>query len=198
MEDPQLLAYALIGNEAAWNELLQRYQSLIYGCIVKVARRNLIQFTEQQRAEIYSDVCFNLLRNNMRKLRAFSPQRGTKLSSWIGMVAVNSTYDYLRTHFREPEQDPVELHSEHPDASANALDVILAQEQKQHFAQLQNNLPPREQQFLQLYLNEELPPEAIASTMQISLKTVYSKKAKIWHRLEALAEEYRFNDRQAA
>ena len=51
--------------------------------------------------EIFGDVCFNLLRDDMRKLRLYDASRGTKLSSWIGMIATNVAYDYLRGTARE-------------------------------------------------------------------------------------------------
>ena len=52
--------------------------------------------------EMYAEVLLSLLRDDMRKLRIFDPQRGSKLGSWIGMLTTNATHDHLRSAARRP------------------------------------------------------------------------------------------------
>jgi DNA-directed RNA polymerase specialized sigma24 family protein len=56
----------------------------------------------------------------MHKVRAFDPERGNRFSSWMGLLAINASYDFLRTLKRRPlEQDisdAVEIVSDAPDA----------------------------------------------------------------------------------
>ena len=54
--------------------------------------------------EIYAMLCVQLLANDKRKLRSFEPGRGNKLGSWIGMLAIHTAYDFLRTIKREPKR----------------------------------------------------------------------------------------------
>jgi RNA polymerase sigma-70 factor (ECF subfamily) len=49
----------------------------------------------------------------------------------------------------------------------------------------------KDQQFITLYYGEGLDPVEVAARMDISVKTVYSKKHKIRARLEAILTERR-------
>ena len=46
--------------------------------------------------EIYAMFLLSLNKRDMHKLRTFDPERGNKLSSWVGMLATNCAWDYLR------------------------------------------------------------------------------------------------------
>src|SRR5688572_13149353 len=89
----QLLRRVLLSSDQAWSELPKRYRALIYRCITKVTVR-YARLASADLDEIFADVLMNLLRDDMRKLRLYSPSRGTKLGSWIGMISINSAYDY--------------------------------------------------------------------------------------------------------
>jgi len=122
----------------------------------------------------------------MHKLRSFDPERGNRFSSWIGLLAINAAYDYLRSLKREPQKeciteamelvchlpDPFELTSEHERAT-------IAQQTLEDFSE-------KDRAFAALYFGEGMDPQAIADKMNISVKTVYSKKHKIQSRLESV------------
>ena len=103
--DRQLLHRVLNQNELAWTELLRRYRSLIFRCITKVTGRYSPNMTNADVDEVFAEVLLSLLRDDMRKLRMYNPHRGTKLSSWIGMISVNAAYDFLRSAGRRPMLD---------------------------------------------------------------------------------------------
>ena len=67
-----------------------------FRCITKVAGKYDAVLSNEDANEIFGDMCFNLLRDDMRKLRAYDPARGAKLGSWLGLLAINTAYDYLR------------------------------------------------------------------------------------------------------
>jgi RNA polymerase sigma-70 factor, ECF subfamily len=121
-------------------------------------------------------------------LRSFDPERGTKFSTWLGMLANHAAYDYLRTLRREPHFD--EFNPEvTSDKAPNAYDLFERREQEQRVDQLLADFSEKDRLFVRLYFGEGLEPEEVAREMGISIKTVYTKKHKIRARLEALASK---------
>ena len=184
--DRELLRFVLRNDQRGWVELVRRFKPLIYRCITKVTLKYSPQLGGADLDEIYADVMMQLVRDDMRKLRMYNPARGTKLGSWIGMISVNAAYDYLRTLKREPHKaciteamelvcdlpDPFELTSEHERAT-------IAQKTLEDFSE-------KDRTFAALYFGEGMDPQTIADKMNISVKTVYSKKHKIQSRLESV------------
>src|SRR5260370_9305696 len=101
--------------QVAWNELIRRFRGLVFRCITKVAAKYDAVLSNEDVNEIFGDMCFNLLRDDMRKLRAYDPTRGAKLGSWLGLLAINTPYDYLRQTSRRPLLDRLHA-SPHPPA----------------------------------------------------------------------------------
>lgn len=189
--DATLLAQVLEQNGKAWNELVRRYRALIFRCITKVTGR----YGSRAGAdvdEIYADVLLQLVRDDMHKLRMYDTSRGTKLSSWIGMISINAAYDYLRAAGRRPlltiDGEPVEPR-ECDDHSP--LDVLLEKERWSHFNEVLAEFTDKDRTFVDLYFQRGLEPDAVAEKMQISLKTVYSKKHKIRAHLVRCLEKLR-------
>lgn len=184
--DDDLVTAMLASDPAAWREFQNRYDRLIIRCITKVTRRFASMVSPDDVREIYATLYVSLLCNGMQKLKSFDPQRGSRFSSWIGLLAMNSAYDFLRTLKREPQKecitkaldlvcelpDPFELTSEHERAA-------IAQKTLEDFSE-------KDRTFATLYFAEGMDPHDIADRMKISVKTVYSKRHKIQSRLESV------------
>ena len=100
--DEQLLAKLVKSQPLAWREFERRYDRLIDRCILKVTRRFSSVVSADDVREIGAQLRLSLLANDMHKLRTFDPERGNRFSSWIGLLAINCAYDYLRSVRREP------------------------------------------------------------------------------------------------
>ncbi len=178
--DIELLQSVLVRENSAWTQFLQRFRPLIYRCIAKVVMRHAPDLGSADMDEIYSDLLFNLLRSNMRKLRLFNPRRGTKLSSWIGMITINTTYDFLRNIGRRPYLDRIDGICETMQAcDRNPLDTLLEKERWSHLNHILEGFSVKDRTFLSLYYADGLDADTVANEMSISLKTVYSKNHKI-------------------
>ena len=189
--DDDLIAGMLANDPAAWREFQNRYDRLIIRCITKVTRRFASIVSQDDVREVYATLYVALLSNDMHKLRSFDPERGNRFSSWIGLLAINAAYDHLRTLKREPQKeciseameltcdlpDPFELTSEHERAE-------IAQRTLEEFSD-------KDRTFAALYFGEGMDPVDIAERMNISVKTVYSKKHKIQTRLETIVTSQR-------
>jgi RNA polymerase sigma-70 factor (ECF subfamily) len=196
--DDDLIAGMLANDPAAWREFQTRYDRLIMRCITKVTRRFSSIVSQDDVREVYATLYVALLGNDMHKLRSFDPERGNRFSSWIGLLAINAAYDYLRGLKREPQKeciseqldlvcempDPFELTSEHERAT-------IAQKTLEDFSE-------KDRVFAALYFGEGMDPQDIADKMNISVKTVYSKKHKIQSRLESVLTQTRQSRRPIA
>jgi RNA polymerase sigma-70 factor (ECF subfamily) len=184
--DTELLNGMLAGNDSAWREFHVRYDRLLYRCITKVTARFSSLLSQDDVAEIYATLIVQLLQNDMHKLRTFDANRGNRLSSWLGLLAINASYDYLRSVRREPNRAPLAEADEIRADSESPLELCERRERAQKVVAVLKEFSAKDQEFVELYFGEGLEPEQIAERMNISVKTVYSKKHKIRTRLETL------------
>jgi RNA polymerase sigma-70 factor (ECF subfamily) len=187
--DRELLARVLRSEERGWAELVRRYRALIFRCITKVTSKYSPNLAGADVDEIYAEVLMQLLRDDMHKLRLYDPTRGTKLGSWIGMIAVNAAYDFLRGVSRRPLLDQIDGALDPHDAcDRTPLDELIDKERWGHFTALLEEFSEKDRNFLVLYYARGLEAEEVAEEMRISLKTVYSKKHKIRAHLQRCLE----------
>jgi RNA polymerase sigma-70 factor, ECF subfamily len=178
--DRELLRTVLRSDARGWAELVRRFRPLIYRCITKVTLKYAPMLSGADLDEIYADVMMQLVRDDMHKLRIYNPARGTKLGSWIGMISVNAAYDFLRSAGRRPLLDKVDgALDPHEEVDRTPLDQLIEKERWDHLNELLADFTDKDRTFVELYYRRGLEADEIAAEMQISLKTVYSKKHKI-------------------
>jgi RNA polymerase sigma-70 factor, ECF subfamily len=186
LADAELVADLVMSNPVAWRTFRARFDRLIYRCIGKVMRRFARVVSEDDTQEIYSNVYLALVANDMHKLRSWSPALGSRLSTWLGMIAIHAAYDYLRSLRREPRKEEMSaalgLACESPDPFEMAVDV----ERAALTSRTLEGFSERDRTFAELYFGEGMTPDEIAQEMNISVKTVYTKKHKIQARLESV------------
>jgi RNA polymerase sigma-70 factor (ECF subfamily) len=183
--DAALVARLVVDEPAAWAEFQRKYDRLVMRCITKVTK-GFASVSLDDVCEIRGQLYLSLVINDHAKLRSFDPSRGSRLSSYVGMLAIHCAYDWLRTVRREPQREALaaaeDLTSETPDpfeATAQAERAELA-------ARVMAGFSERDRVFAALYFGEGLEPHEIARSMKISVKTVYSKKHKIQSKLESI------------
>ncbi len=178
--DRDLLKWVLRNDARGWAELVRRYRPLIYRCITKVTLKYAPSLSSADLDEIFADVMMQLVRDDMHKLRIYNPTRGTKLGSWIGMISVNAAYDFLRSAGRRPLLDKVDGQLDpHEECDRTPLDQLIEKERWEHLNTLLSDFTDKDRTFVELYYQRGMEADEIAAEMQISLKTVYSKKHKI-------------------
>src|SRR3569832_1681395 len=178
--DRELLRHVLRSEARGWAELVRRYRPLIYRCITKVTLKYAPTLGNADLDEIYADVMMQLVRDEMHKLRIYNPARGTKLGSWLGMISVNAAYDFLRSAGRRPLLDKVDGSIDpHEEVDRTPLDQLIEKERWERLNTLLSDFTDKDRTFVELYYQRGMEADEIAVEMQISLKTVYSKKHKI-------------------
>lgn len=173
-----LVARALARDGGAWRELLRRYGRLILSCIARTGKRHGCPLSEPDVEDVYADVCLRLLAEDMRRLRAYDPRR-SKLSTWIGMIAVQATTDHLRTVARRPVSALAARREEELDVRPGPVETLMARERWEQIEARLNRMTPRDRRFFVLHFALGLDPEAVAGALGISKKTVYTRVHRI-------------------
>jgi RNA polymerase sigma-70 factor, ECF subfamily len=184
-----VLVFAMIANDAkAWREFQRRFERLVYRCITKVTRRFASVVMQEDVREIYATLVLSLLSNDKHKLRSFDPERGTRFSTWIGLLAINCAYDHLRAAKREPMKGTLAEAEDLVSKTPDPFELVAEQERAALAQRTLGSFSDKDRTFAALYFGEGMDPTEIARTMNISVKTVYSKKHKIQSRLESMLE----------
>lgn len=182
----ELLQRMLMREGRAWREFHQRYDRLIYRAIHKVTQRFTTVLSSADVDEIYALLLCSLNSRDMHKLRTFEPERGHRLSTWIGLLATNAAWDYLRTVARQPTPGSTTEAEELRCGAPDPFHALAAKEEWKRVHDMLSEFSDRDRTFVDLFFLQGHTPEQIAEEMHISVKTVYSKKHKIRCRLESV------------
>jgi RNA polymerase sigma-70 factor (ECF subfamily) len=190
LDERELLERLLADDADGWREFNRRYGRLIYQAIHKVLGRFRSVVSADEPSEVYASLCLQLLSNDKRKLKSFDADRGSRLSSWLHLLATHATYDFLRVRRREPYCDELTTVESHDSGSPDPFVECAIRERAAHLTELIESLSERDREFVDLHFRQGLEPEDVAERMGISVKTVYTKKHKIRDRLEGLLAEW--------
>jgi RNA polymerase sigma-70 factor (ECF subfamily) len=189
--DAALLRAMLEGRRDAWREFHTRYDRLVYRCIARVTTRFARVVSRDDIREIGGTLMVQLCAHDMAKLRGFDASRGRRLSSWIGLLAVNCAYDHLRSIRNEPGRTSLDECEEIGTDAPQPDEILDMKERMRLVSDILADFSEKDREFVTLYFGEGLAVEQIALRMRISVKTVYSKKHKIQTRIEARLSEMR-------
>lgn len=189
--EQELVDAMIAGDELAWVEFHKRYDRLIYRCITKVTGRFSSVLCAEDIREIYATLVLQLLSNDMHKLRSFDPQRGNRFGTWIGMLAINASYDHLRALRREPNRGSLHEAEAMWCERSDPFSEVDRKQRARILADLLQSFSDKDRLFVALYFDQGLDAEEVAERMSISVKTVYSKKHKIRTRLERMLQRER-------
>lgn len=190
-DERRLVAGMIAGEDRAWREYDQRYARSVQRCITSVTSRFSAVVGADDVREIYATFCIRLLEGEKHKLRSFDPTRGYSLKSWFGMLAVQTTYEYLRKRKRETGRDRRGGEGVMGSAAPDPYEQTWERQRSELAGSLLDEFSARDREFFRLYFDQGCEPEQIARRMGISVKTVYTKKHKLACRLAELAGERR-------
>ena len=173
MTEEELLQDVINRKPGAWRQFEKTYRNLIVSIIKKVARRYSALNSEEDLEDLVSATILHMVKDDYKKLRAFDPSRGYKLSSWIALLTSNVTHDSLRHRGERPKKVSLnEGKKEIRKLTGDYVDI----EKITLVRTLINTLPQKEKDLVRLCFVEEMDPKEIAKIMGISVNTVYTRK----------------------
>lgn len=157
--------------------------------IRSVIAKTLIRHGQSAEQDV-DDVAQEVLIRVWRFRHSYRPQDG-KFSTWIGQIAKNAAYDYLRKKRRMPQAEDEAILENRVTESADPLEDIIAIELSHTVAALiEEMLPPSLRQSFKDDM-AGLSPEEQMSARGIARMTVYSRRQKAREALAlALPEDF--------
>ncbi len=193
--DFKLLAECINSNSEAWDTFVNQYSKLVYHSINNTLKLHN-SFLEQEDVEdIFNGIFLSFLEDDYKKLRQFEARHGCTLSSWIRLISIRSTIDFLRgqKHHVSIDEDhddrSFSLIETLPDHQATAEKQMELSETDRLIREAIDELPASDKLFIELHYEKELPAEEIAKIMNISVNTLYSRKNRIHEKIKKIIKE---------
>jgi len=190
LSDPAVVVQARKGSEAAYRELVARYERPVFSLIFRMVR-------DREMAEDLSQETFIKVLNNLDR---YSPE--FKFSSWLFKIANNLTIDHLRrrrinTISIEGAPDAVTAESARAtaisvvSAGESPLDELESKELGSAIERAIGKLRPEYRACIMLRHVEDKSYEEIAEIVKLPLGTVKTYIHRARHELRSALEEVR-------
>ena len=188
LAESELLKGCTSGDKESWSLFVKQYNKLIYHTIYKTLRVNGQPTDPDDVNDLFQEVFTAFCENDCKKLRAFDPQKGVKLSSWLRMITVRMTIDHLRKSKTSTSLDALPVEP----SQAGDQEGLLDEESRGLLREVIEQLPTRDKLLIELFYMKELPPEEIAQILKISVGALYTRKNRVLEKMRKIAEEQKF------
>jgi RNA polymerase sigma factor (sigma-70 family) len=184
MEDLEFIKRCIKADKNAWNEFVQRYSRLIYGCIHSALKSYGFTFAGEFTNDIFQDIFLSLAKDNCRKLKTYRAKNQCSFSTWLYLVSINHTIDYLRkTHahasIEAQDEGSPGLKDLLPDCAPNVAQELSFQEDLRQLKDCVGGLELDDRYFLKLHLHKNLSLEELKGHFKISRAAVDMRKSRI-------------------
>ena len=181
LEDYELVQAAIIGDQKAYAELMDRYRQSVFHTMLKMVNNR----------DDADDLTIEAFGKAFNKLNSYAPRYA--FSTWLFKIAINNCIDHIRKkrlHLLSID-DPIEYDSDY-DYTHNIRAIQLDPEEKfirdqkvQLMRSMLNKLSYKYRLMIELRFFEEMSYEEIATELEIPLGTV---KAQLFRAKEILFE----------
>ena len=196
--EKELLTACIQGDKAAWDVFVEKYTDLIYHTIHKTLKMYCPDFLYQDLEDIHNSIFLSLIEEDYKKLRQYKGINGCTVSSWIMVIATNTTLNFIKKANKtsisledssEEDKAVIETIS---DPQPSVMEKIADSKKAKLLNDLMDGLNSADRLFLKYYYEDDLPPEGIAKIMNLSISAIYSKKSRIIDKLQEIAKEKNF------
>lgn len=179
----------LLGRDAdAWNELVVRYQRLVYAQIVKALPRRSGRLDEGLIEDILAEVFLGLLQNDLAAIRGFKGD--CKFSTWLCVIARRIAWRQVAKLPRERQLPGISDSSLQVDlgitVEVDSLARLIGTENKLQLAECLERLKPGDRRILEMYYHEQLDYREIGRQLGLSINAVGPKLSRAHARLKKL------------
>jgi RNA polymerase sigma factor (sigma-70 family) len=182
LNDQQLIARYLEGNERAFQELLDRHQQKIFTSIYLFVK-------DQSLAEdIFQEVFIKIIAT----LRQGKYNHEGKFLQWAMRIAYNMCVDYFRRTKRRPKVSPTDTFDifdvlQSPDF--NAEQHVVRSQTHERIRQLVDMLPPEQREVVILRHYADMSFKEIAKLTRVSINTALGRMRYALINIRKMVEE---------
>ena len=160
-KEKTLIASCLRSEKPAWDSFVLQYSNLVYHTIKKTLVRHHTDPHSDVVEELYQEFFISLLQNECKKLRQFRGAHGCSLASWLRLLTVRLTIDFLR------KQGPTsgEVAGATSRYGPDPAEPLLNEQQERLVNQAIHTLSPRDRILLDLCYRQALAFEEVAQLL---------------------------------
>ncbi len=188
MGDLEFVRSCVKGDKGSWDEFLKTYSRLIYNYIHNVLNSKGFPSNQEHIQDIFQEIFCSLIKDDCKKLRSFKARNGCSLATWLRVVTVNFTIDYIRKSrptisIDEQTDEDVNLQEILADDSEGIKDQLGLKESLKGLEDCIEELDIESKFFLELYINQGLGLEKLKSILGVSRGSIDMRKARIIDKL---------------
>lgn len=164
IDDSELVERSKAGELEAFNEIVERYRSLVFNSAARIlgSRAAADDAAQETFISAYRSIC---------------RFRGGSLRAWLLRIAANASYDWLRSVRRRAEQS-LDLAMERPSAEASPEQRAEHSELGAHLQRAILSLPPDQRAVLVLVDVQGFSYEEAAEAAGVAVGTVRSRLSR--------------------
>jgi len=178
--DRKLINACLLGDEAAWHALVEKYQQMVYAVAFKYCRER------DQAADLFQAIWLDAF-NDLPKLR-----KKNAFPGWLAQLARNKCYHWKRRQTRRRSVE-IEVDDDGPpvDQAAEDPEFADALERDQLVRQAIARLDPRCREMIRLlfFVTPPLPYKEVAERLGLATGSIGFIRGRCLERLERSLRE---------
>jgi RNA polymerase sigma factor (sigma-70 family) len=190
LTDRELLRECVGGNPEAGDFFVGTYSKLIYGCIHETVKRYSADCLREDIEDLHNNIFVSLFKDDCNKLKQFRGDNDCSVASWLTVVAMNMTRNFISRNRVNVSLDgdsvkSTILREQVADAQLLALEQLVDAEEVRILEQMIKGLKHEERLMLK-YRFAGLSSKEIGDIMHKSPNTVDSKISRVKKRLQEM------------
>lgn len=182
--DIELISKCINENDIyAWEEFVRKFSRLVWKSIRKTFYNYSFQHTREDIEDMYNSVFLSLMENDFKKLRQFKNKNDCAVSTWLAIISVRTTIDFLRKDKSYLSIDTAEedqnLWEIVPDHSQRADRKIETFQNERDFERSVENLPPKDRMIYDILFRRGISAEDAAEMLGMTTQSIYTRKHRI-------------------
>jgi RNA polymerase sigma factor (sigma-70 family) len=184
MDDLELIQSCSNGDKHSLEEFLSRYSRLIYNYIISVFRNKNCKTSYDLVSDIFNEFFCFLFKDGCRKLKSFKAKNNSTLATWLRVVTIHFTIDYLRSQkesisLEEEDSRGLTLQEKISSDALSAPDFVYNQEVLNSLSECTELLDPDERLFIELHVHQGVKLSLLKEYFNISRGSIDMQKSRI-------------------
>jgi RNA polymerase sigma factor (sigma-70 family) len=172
----KLIQKVLDNDNSAVIEFIKLAEPLVWGALYKYD-----QLSQEEREDIFQNIFLKLFSNEKRRIKMW--KGNSKFSTYLYMITMNSTLDYLKSSGYVKTKDYKEIDSLDIETQNNEFSDVFS------LKQAISKLKASEKEVIKLFYFKQLKEKEIAVHLEKSINTISSLKYRAIQKMKLFLKE---------
>ncbi len=199
MGDLEFVQRCVSRDKKTWDAFVEKYSRLIYNYIYSVFKNKGYRANPEIISDLYQEIFVSLIKDDYKKLRQYKAKNGASLASWLRIITINSTIDFLRQQRPivslddDSKDEALSLKETLKDNSSSKQDeVLLNKENLESLSDCIAQLNNEDKYFLDMHIYRYVDLEDLKIVFNVSRSAIDMRKSRIIQRLRECFREKGF------